>query len=88
MDRDSRQELSENGPQYNVYVNQGKFCDVPRGLKFSKCTLIEGWSFWCSGKPSYVYTNSRGGKVRAPIHPFALFLDQKVAKGVKEQMEG
>ena len=45
MDRDSQQELSENRRQYNVYVNQGKFCDVPQGWKFPKCTLIEGWSF-------------------------------------------
>ena len=85
MDRDSQQELSENGRQYNVYVNQGKFCDVPQGWKFPRCTLIEGWSFCCIGQPNYVYRNSRGDKVMASIRPFSLFRTEKLPKELKNK---
>ena len=87
MDWDSRQEICENGRQYNVYVNQDKFYDVPQGWVFPKCTLIEGWSFWCIDQPSYLYTNLRGGKVRAPIRPFVLFWTKKLPRELKNKWE-
>ena len=82
VDNDSRVETS-HGNQYKIYVNEGKFCDVPQGWTLPKCTLIEGCSMWCIGQPSYFYTNSRGEKVRAPIWPFALFRAQKLPKHLK-----
>ena len=81
MDGDSQQEHSENECQYNTYVNKGKFCNIPQHLKFPKYILIEGWYVWCIGQPSYVYTNARWGKVRLPIHLFALFWSKNLPKG-------
>ena len=41
MDADSRRELSEKRRQFNVFINQGKFCDTRFSFAVAVCICVK-----------------------------------------------